>query len=493
MARQHDTVYEYYLNELSKVLNTKFVRGVITQKTAVNYANVLLDDNRSLNGIEIKYNIPDGSVESMNEGGNAFQNNDRVILFELLNTFYIIAHEDGLHPGLGLKTLFSIIGYPVDIYYNSVTQKLYLYIVDPLNPKILETNLLGTGQSDWITSYDFGAGAYNVLYNVDNGLAIGLEMDTTNSKLYFAGKHNFIPSITSWEENAPIGGYDEQLYPVVLFPSTTLTKTYRIRFDSTTNFTCYNMTDGGTVVGTGTINSNFVTPYFKIKSGGWYGTWIAGDMIDFSTMAASGSGYIEGVFKDTFNVETTDFFIYLGDLKYVKMHYCNQENVLYVLGWNYVSISSTYNLVLRKYDNEGGYIERTLKTEIDVLMGDFCHDCAGGDFYIQYYFNDTVYRFGILKYNWESEASVDWSSIAWLFSNSQERAGIAFNTNLSRLYVVANNSNNPTHPVIVKANFNTANYDEISVVSGINPYKIKFLNGALYISNVDGTIMEYKE
>ncbi len=100
-------------------------------------------------------------------------------------------------------------------------------------------------------------------------------------------------SFDNWvETSAGSGTYDEGSYPPVLDNLGSVDETWTLTFTDATNFTVVGDSLG--TIGSGTTggdfapsNSDFTKPYFTLESGGWAGTWAAGDTVVFQTHPAS--------------------------------------------------------------------------------------------------------------------------------------------------------------------------------------------------------------
>ncbi len=462
-------IKNYAAGEMDDLLNTEFITLTIVSVDAQNNRAELHALPSNLTDIDIFYHVPDGNTVSIDAGGQAFNINDQVIVFKCGAEYKIIGFTDGLHPASKLRLLFAIEGINLDIYY--LPDDSEMYVLDFDNLRIIKTNLAGANQTYWIPRADLGNGQHYLMVQSDLS---NLEIASTTGNIYFMGTHDFLPCITAWEELFFYGGsYDEQTYPVILYPVSTLTKNYRIRFDSTVDFKCYDL-DDNSVVGTGDINTDFTTDYFKFNHEGWIGSFGNGDMIDFST-AAAGESEFDGIFINTFNKNTDYLFINLTGFYSRRFHYCNSNNFLYVLLTQFDN--GVFNLLLRKYGESLNYEERTVISGVSSPAIDFCHDCENDEFYISYSGH-------ILKYSWGESALTDWEPS---FSNPSY---IALNTGLSKLYVTSEIIGEI--PTIYKCSFGASQYDEI-ISDALSPAGLKFLNDILFIINFDGKIYQYKE
>lgn len=471
-------IKEYAINEMPALLKTLFTSARLLSVDAVNNKASIVDHNN----IDIFYHVPDGNSVSITDGGQAFKVDDLVLIWKLDNDYKIIGFTDGLHSPTGLRTLFTLSGPCYDLFYNSVLNEMYC--LDRDNYKIVKTNLNGLNQQNWIPRANLGGGIYNLIEGVPDAFSC-LEKES-NGDLYFPGIHNYISILSYWDENFFYGGsYDEENHPVTIFQAA-LTKNYRIRFDSSQNFTCYDLADNS-VVGTGSILSDFTTDYFSFSSLGWTGSFGPGDMIDFSTQAA-GVNSINGIFKNTFNLNSGFKFYNLNDFYYIRFHYCQIESALFVLGWKNNN-DGTFKLSLRKYNSVTEFEEKIIENSTSSSSGDFCHDCENNIFYIQHVtVSSGVYTHHIVSFNWVTDDKTDWS-VGWLPHSFQITEGIAFNPDSSKLYIAVGVVLQTDK--IYKCSFNSANYDSI-VCEGESPKRLKFYD-ALYIACYDGKVIQYKE
>jgi len=97
-------------------------------------------------------------------------------------------------------------------------------------------------------------------------------------------------SLTNWVESSGEGVFDETSFPLVLYNIGTISESWTITFQDSTNFEVTGAVIGS--LGLGSINVNFMpingqSYYFKLNKSGWSGTWLAGDTITFKTVHAA--------------------------------------------------------------------------------------------------------------------------------------------------------------------------------------------------------------
>ena len=94
--------------------------------------------------------------------------------------------------------------------------------------------------------------------------------------------------------DAATASYDDLNYPILYDNLGSVQDRWKLRFTSGTGFECISEQRG--VIGTGSTNADFApvnpatgTPYFTIRSGGWGGSWVSGNIVRFNTDAAADS------------------------------------------------------------------------------------------------------------------------------------------------------------------------------------------------------------
>jgi len=99
--------------------------------------------------------------------------------------------------------------------------------------------------------------------------------------------------LDNWVETSASGTYDEGAFPPVTDNIGTIEQSVTLTFTDSTNFTATSDVSGVSL-GSGTTggdftpsNPDYTKPYFTVESGGWGGTWAAGDTITFDTHPAA--------------------------------------------------------------------------------------------------------------------------------------------------------------------------------------------------------------
>lgn len=94
--------------------------------------------------------------------------------------------------------------------------------------------------------------------------------------------------------DAATASYDDLNYPILYDNLGSVQDRWKLRFTSQTGFECISEQRG--VIDTGSTNADFApvnpatgTPYFTIRSGGWGGSWVSGNIVRFNTDAAADS------------------------------------------------------------------------------------------------------------------------------------------------------------------------------------------------------------
>ena len=94
--------------------------------------------------------------------------------------------------------------------------------------------------------------------------------------------------------DASVASYNDLDYPILFDNLGSVKDRWKLRFTGNTGFECLSEQRG--LVGVGSINSDFSpinpatgTPYFTIRSAGWGGSWVSGNIVRFNTDAAADS------------------------------------------------------------------------------------------------------------------------------------------------------------------------------------------------------------
>lgn len=88
------------------------------------------------------------------------------------------------------------------------------------------------------------------------------------------------------------GTYNDTTYPILVDSIGGIAESYTLTFTSATDFTCIGSLSGSLGAGSisadfSPVNSNFVKPFFVLKSAGFGGTYSSGDTITFTTTPAA--------------------------------------------------------------------------------------------------------------------------------------------------------------------------------------------------------------
>lgn len=193
MTATHSFLNQYQINEFAKVLKTRFYTGtILTINQSLNIADVLIDNpngtKSQVNNVEIHYNVPDGDITSVLNGGTAFKSNDQVLVSVIDDYLYkIFGFVDGLRQPQG-AVLFTTSGTCNDIFFDFEKNEIYCLEVD--QQRILKTNLLGEDKTYWTPQRDLGGGLTNVLVLRSGYIFSQLEMRLSDSRLFFPAKTN---------------------------------------------------------------------------------------------------------------------------------------------------------------------------------------------------------------------------------------------------------------------------------------------------------------
>ncbi len=120
------------------------------------------------------------------------------------------------------------------------------------------------------------------------GVANGYAAGATVFSVYYPASAELACSVDNWAETSSAGTYDESNYPVLCDNIGTAEQTWTLTMLSATTFSVVGDTVGN--VGSGSTSGNFAPvnalvskPYFTLESGGFSGTWAAGETIVFQT------------------------------------------------------------------------------------------------------------------------------------------------------------------------------------------------------------------